>query len=210
MGVEKLISSLLGDAKKEVEDIVRTAEWHVEKMLSEERTKKAELMHEADKEIAKLLREQKKERIAWARLEGKRLISEAREDAIKIAIEEIFSMLKDIRQHKKYPEFLQRCLNNALEEIGGKNVIVYIAKGDKKNLSSFDGEIVEDLDAFGGLIVESSDRKVRVDMSVEAIFKLQQDAFRKKIYEELFGKCNKEKEADESKREEQKRKAKTK
>lgn len=186
MGVDRVTSSLLADAKKEAEEIVKAAEWHVAQMTKEEKAKRPLLFKSAEDEVAKLMNEKERERIAWARLEAKRTIYEAREDAIKSVTDEFFSLLKDVRQHKNYVGFMKRCLSEALNEIGTKEVTVHVGKGDKKCLSSYTGKVLEDLDRFGGLIIESADHKVRVNMTVEELFELKRDGFRKKIFDELF------------------------
>lgn len=187
MGIDKLASSIIADANKEAAEIIKAAEWHVQKMVADEKAKKPVLLKEAENEIAKRITDHEKERIAWARLEAKRILAEAREDAIKSALEEFFSMLGEIRKHKDYSKFMARSFDGALKEIGTKDVIVHVLKGDKKYLGSFSGKVLEDLSSFGGLILESADGKVRINMTVEALFESNRDAFRKKAYENLFG-----------------------
>jgi V/A-type H+-transporting ATPase subunit E len=188
MSINRITSSLLAEARKEAEEIVKAAELQATKMIEEEKAKKTALLKVAEDEIKKILKEREKERIAWAHLEAKRILAEAREDAIKSALETFFSLLKEIREHKEYPNFLRNCLEKALEELATKDVIVHTVKGDKKYLTSFNGKIVEDLDSFGGLVVETADNKIRINLTVEELFEVKRDNFRKKIYEKLFGK----------------------
>lgn len=187
MAIDKLTASLLADAKKEADEIVRTAEWHVNKMITEEKARKVVLMKAAEDEIAKRIKEHEKERIAWARLEAKRIIAEAREDAIKATFEDFFSLLTDVRKSRIYGEFMKRILNNALKEIDKGDATVHVVKGDRKFINGFKGKVVEDLDCMGGLIVETNNGKVRVNMTLESLFETKRDVLRKSIYEGLFG-----------------------
>ena len=82
MEIEKLKGSLLSEAKAEAEKTVKSAEADAKAMLSEERAKLSALKSEAEKSVEKSLEEQKNERIAWARLEAKRVLAEAKERAV--------------------------------------------------------------------------------------------------------------------------------
>jgi vacuolar-type H+-ATPase subunit E/Vma4 len=47
--------------------------------------------------------------------------------------------------------------------------------------------VVDDLEALGGAIVESSDGKVMIDLTLETLFETRRDEIRKQVYEKLFG-----------------------
>ncbi len=188
MGIDKLTSSLLKEADEEAARIVEAAETHVRKMKEDEHAKSASLEKEAEAEVEKLLKEQKNERLAWARLEAKRVVAEAREDAINSAIDDIFSSLKEIKGSKEYKTFISRKVSEAVNELGGK-LTIHVAKGDKNLLPKLPKEcrVVADLDALGGAMIETEDGKMRVDLTLETVIELRKDELRKKISSELFG-----------------------
>jgi vacuolar-type H+-ATPase subunit E/Vma4 len=187
MGVEKLTTSLVGEASKEAEEIVKTAQWHVDKMLSDEQSKESSFKEEAKTEVKSRLDEQKNERLAWARLEAKRIIAESKEDAISNSLEDFFSQLKGICKEKSYKTFLKKSVQDAVKELGGKPV-VHITKADATALGKVNGcKVISDLDALGGAIVEAEDKSVRIDLRLETLFELQRDNLRKEVYERLFG-----------------------
>lgn len=187
MGVEKLTTSLVSEASKEGEEIVKTAQWHVDKMLKEEQSKEKGLKDQAEKETAAQLDEQRNERLAWARLEAKRIIAESREDAISNSLENFFSELKQVRKDKSYKDFLKKSVQDAVAQLGAKSTI-HIVKADAAVLGKMNGcKIISDLDALGGAIIESEDKSVRIDIRLETLFELQRDKLRKDIYEHIFG-----------------------
>lgn len=187
MGIEKLKSSLLSEADEEAKKIVQTAESHVKSMLAEERSKRKAKESEAEKEIQKLLEERKNERIAWARLEAKRITAEAREDAIKDVLEEFFQDLKKVRKTPEYSGFLKKAVTRAVADFG-RGTTVHVLKGEKSLLPKLNGaRVVEDLKGLGGALVESPDRKIRMDFTLETLFDSRRDEIRKQIYEGLFG-----------------------
>ncbi len=189
MGIEKLTSSLLKDAEGEADGIVKAAEGHVRKMKEDERAKITGLKKNAESEVEKVLKEQKNERLAWARLEAKRLVSEAREDAINNAIEDIFASLKELKKSKEYKNFISKEVSAALKEFKGTKIVVHVAKDDKKLLPKLPNgcKVVTDLDALGGAVIETQDGKMKVDLTLETLFELRRDDLRKMISSELFG-----------------------
>ncbi len=188
MGIEKLTSTLLKDAQDEAAGIIETAEGHVKKMKADERAKSASLEKEAEAEVEKILKEERNERLAWARLEAKRVVAEAREDAIGNAIEDIFSSLKEIRSSKEYKAFVSKKVSEAVNELGGK-LTIHVVKADKNLLPKLPKGcvVVADLDALGGAVIETEDGKMRVDLTLETVIELRRDDLRKKISAELFG-----------------------
>jgi V/A-type H+-transporting ATPase subunit E len=188
MGIEKLTGSLIGEANREAQEIVKTAQWHVEQMLKEEKSKEEGIRETARAEVEQRLREQRNERLAWARLEAKRVIAEAREDAITGNLEEFFSELKEERGSAAYKSFLDQSVREAVAELGGKATI-RVSKQDEKALGKPQNcKVVTDLEGLGGAIVESEDRSVRIDLRLETLFDIRRDELRKHVHEGLFGK----------------------
>lgn len=186
MGIEKLKGSLLSEANKEAETIVASAEAHVRNMLDEEKAKGSATKAEAEKEVEKLLEEQRNERIAWARLETKRMMAEAREDAIKDVLEEFFSVLEGMRKSPEYKKFMKSSVEKAAAELGGR-VTVHVVKGEKELVPKLkDATVVDDLQGLGGALVESGDGKTRINLTLETLFEAKRDDLRKQIYEKLF------------------------
>ena len=167
--------------------IVENAKWHVDEMVKEERKKEAEQKLRAEDEVKKVLGEQRNERLAWARLEAKRSQAEAREDAIKAALDELYDMATDIRKSKEYASYLAKTVAAAVDELGG-NATVRVLKGEKKLLPKIKVQINEDLEALGGAVVESGDGKMRVDLRLETLFETRADELRREISDEMFGK----------------------
>lgn len=187
MGIEKLRNSLLSEAKEEASKIVQTAEKEAEAMLQQEKAKQNARKQDAEKEVERSLEEQRNERIAWARLEAKRIRAEAREDAIKNVLEGFFDALAKARGSPEYKKFMKDSTTQAAKDLGGK-VIIHVKKGEKKLVPKIKGaKIVEDLNALGGAVVESTDGKVRMDLTFESLVDSKRDDIRKQIAEKIFG-----------------------
>ncbi|MFH1394071.1 MAG: V-type ATP synthase subunit E family protein [Candidatus Micrarchaeota archaeon] len=187
MGIERLTSSLLLEANKEAADIISAAESHVQKMVEEERARNKELESGMEEDVDRILDGQKNERIAWARLEAKRILAEAREDAIKNVLEGFFEALSKGKQSKEYKEFMGSAVKSAISELGTSGLVVHVCKGEGKLVKVKGVKVVQDLDALGGAIVESKDGNVRVNLTLEMLFESRRDELRKKISDKLFG-----------------------
>jgi V/A-type H+-transporting ATPase subunit E len=187
MGIEKLKGSLLSEAKEDAQKIVDAAQAHVDSMLEEERSKRSAMKKEAERDVERLLGEQRNERIAWARLESRRIIAEAREDAIKNVLEDFFDSLGTARKSPEYKKFLGSAFSSSVSELGS-GAVVHVAKGDRALLPSQKGvKVVEDLEGLGGLLAESADGKIRMDMTLETMFDSRRDEVRKQVHDKLFG-----------------------
>ena len=187
MGIEKLKDSLLSEANEDARKIIESAEVHVRNMVEEERSKASLMKKDAAQEVERLLGEQRNERLAWARLESKRILAEAREDAIKGVLEGFFEALQDVRKNPEYKKFLTNAIADAASELG-TTVTIHVLKADRALIPVLkNAKIVDDLEATGGAIVESSDGKVMVDLTLETLFETRRDEIRKQIYNNLFG-----------------------
>ena len=186
MGIEKLKGSLISEAGADARSILAESEAQAKAILDEERSKKAVLRKEAEQELKRVIEEQRNERIAWARLESRRIIAEAREDAIKGVLEEFFDSLGSVRKSPEYRKFLSESVSSAVSELGPGSA-VHVAKGDKSLISPKGARVAEDLEGLGGAMVESADGKIRIDLTLETLFESSRDEIRKKVYDNLFG-----------------------
>jgi len=190
MGIESLTSSLISEAEKEAKEIVESAEWHVKEMLSDEKAKGSKLLKEAESDAVKRITDLRRERVAWAQLEKKRIMAEAREDAIKTSLDEVYKALSKVKKTAKYRAFMKSAVAAAIKNLEGGRLVVHVLKSDKKFLPKTNSrtKVVTDLDAVGGVIVETADGRMRVNYTLEAVFESESESLRKKISERLFSK----------------------
>ena len=187
MSIEKLKFSLLAEGNKEAESIVHEAERHAKEMKREEEEKHAAAAVELEKEIERTLEERRNEKVAWARLEAKRVTAEAKEDAVKGAIEEFFAALEKMRRSNEYKKFMKNAAERAGNELAGE-ILLHVAKGEKALVPKLkNASVVEDLEGLGGILAESSDGKRRLNFTIETLFEAKRDDIRRKMYDKLFG-----------------------
>ncbi len=146
---------------------------------------------EADRKIesalessrAQLAEEESEGRTAGA-LEAKKIVAEAREAAVAGALEEIKSLMLESRASgSPYAALLRRLVEKGCDELGTRKVRVLANREDHKYLKGYG---LEHADMPGGVIVETSDGKVRSDKSFDAIFSQHKDEMRRQLYAQMF------------------------
>ncbi len=188
MGIEKLRNSLLSEASGEADRIVSQAKAQAGTFLEEERKGAEAMKAQAEKEVRGRLEEERNERLAWARLEGKRIVAEAEEDAIKSVSDDIMDALGAMHGSAEYKSFMKRAIESGCSELDG-NVVVHVKKGEKALVPKTKGisGIEDDLEGLGGAMIESANGEIRVNCTLEMLLEAKRDDLRKIIHEKLFG-----------------------
>lgn len=187
MGIERLKGSLISEAREEADKITGAAREQADGILGAEHSKCLAMRKEADASVKKLLDELRSERIAWARLESKRIMAEAKEDAIKGVLDDLFEALEASRKGAEYKRYMAKSVNAAIAELGA-GATIHVVRGDKALVPAVKGaRVVEDLDSLGGVLAESADGKIRMNFTLETLFESNRDGVRKQVYDLLFG-----------------------
>ncbi len=183
--LKEIKGTILKDARTEGESALAKAEEELEAELAKVKAEGEAGIASAEAEAKSLVEGERRERLSWAKLESKRILAEAKEDAVKAAIDSLIERLQSYSGTRQYGERMKPLIAGAVKEVGGKAVI-HVRKGDKKLLSVQGADIKEDADIIGGAIVESKDGKLKIDLSVEALLEARRDAVRKDIYGIMF------------------------
>lgn len=175
--------TILKNASEESEAALCKTKNELEAELKKTKGEGIALVTRAEKEAMQIIENERRERLSWAKLETKRIIAGAKEDALNIAFEDLFSKVKSYADTKEFAEKMKRKISLAIKEIGG-NTIVHLKKGEKKLFLK--GNVRKDVEIIGGAIVESKDGRVKLNLSIESFLDAQKDMLRKKIYEKMF------------------------
>lgn len=186
MDIGRLTSGILAEARAEAEAVAREAEARKREALSGERQKSAAMLSDAKAEAEKFVSAQKRERVAWAKLEAKKLLGEARETVVREAMDGLYKGLSSFRRDKRYAAFLNARIAEGIEELSVPSPVVYVCRGDSGLVAAKGATVKEELSGMGGAIVASSDGSVRVDYTLETLFEEKRELLRKKVYEMMF------------------------
>ena len=171
MGLEDLEADIRKRIEGKVNSLLADAENEAEKIIAKGKENVAMLRREREEEIEKIAKEHRNREIAQAYLNARKLSL----DAKKIALEDLFSKVEEklleLSQADR-KEILSALVERAKHELQ-KAKYVYSNKADKDIVSalcskqglSFAGVI----DCKGGIIVENSDKEVRVDYTYETM-----------------------------------------
>ena len=203
MGVDKIKSKILEDAKAEANKIISEAEEEkakiLEKAKEEAEKRKAEILKKGEKEA-----EMTKSRIiSEAKLEAKKKLLKAKEEIIEMAIKKLREELTKLPEQPDYKDKLIKLIKEGAVSLGGGELVVRLNKKDmaliddstlwnlEKEVESVTKKVTvlkkgEPVDIIGGCIIETADGLKSLDNSLEAIFNRNLNVIRLKITEKLF------------------------
>jgi vacuolar-type H+-ATPase subunit E/Vma4 len=186
MGFEELASELNKSAEAEGKKLIRASERNAEKISEEAKEKSESLLKSARKEASDLARQETSERITSAKLSAKKMVDDARDEAVEAAIAQVWHKFRsDSLRKASYPSLLDRLAKEGAAEIGSRDVVLYVRDEDRGLLQGYQFRKLP-AEYSGGAIVESANGKVRVNKTLEEIFAAKKPALRKAAYDRLF------------------------
>lgn len=186
MGFEDLASELHRHAETEGRRLVHAAEKSAEKSAEAAKEKADESLRAAKKEAAAFVKQESSERVTSARLSAKKLLDEARDEAVFQALQQVWAEFRSASLKKSaYPALFSRLLSEGLAELGTEDAILYVRDEDRPLCGNRRTAKLPS-NYSGGLILERADGKVRVSKTLEDTFALHESSLRKQIYDRLF------------------------
>ncbi|MEM4348351.1 MAG: V-type ATP synthase subunit E [Candidatus Anstonellaceae archaeon] len=186
MGFEELAQQIQKNAEAEGRRIIHTAQKNAEKIVEAASKNADENLKKAKAEAAALVKQEHAERVTSAKLAAKKIISEAKDDAVEAAVQEVWKeFVATATKKSTYPSLLAKLVQEGLKELGTKEAVLYVRDEDRYLVSGYQLAKLPS-EYAGGVIVESTDGKVRVNKTLDEIFLRKKDWLRKQIYEKLF------------------------
>ena len=181
MGIEEVKNQLIKEAEEKAQALLKEAELEVGKALSEVTTQLKQHREELSSKNLKLVESMKKKELAQAEFEGKKSLLDKKKEMIEQVLDVARNKLSSMSGGEK-KKLNEKLLKEASSEIKVKTI--YTAKGDsfkKKGIKSVEADIV------GGVIAETEDGKVSVDLSFETLLDQIREEHLQEISEVLFG-----------------------
>lgn len=185
MGLEKVKDEILDKAKKDAEQIIRKAKEEEMLIIKEAEQKIKDMMEAAEQEISKLLETMKSKEMASIQLESKKMLLEAKKEAINQVFADVRKKFKAL-SNKKKEQYIKKLLDKAKTEINVKHI--YCSKEDSKFVKDLlkSGVEVNEVAILGGIIVENEDKSMRVDYSYETLLNNVKEVYLQDIAKILF------------------------
>jgi V/A-type H+-transporting ATPase subunit E len=176
---EEFLSEVYSDIKNASQELLEITE----KEMRDVKESFTKIIESAQKQAESL----KRQIIGSAEIEARNYQLRVLEDAVVAVINSALERLQKIEQ-ERYEEALSKMLHEAYETIG-KECIVYCNKKDRSLVSSLVKKLKlgkisvspEHIDTAGGIVVESKDRTIRFDNTVEARIERMKQELRKEI-----------------------------
>ncbi len=167
MSLEKVIESILGTGKKEAQQIVQQGKKEREEQVKKAQEAGQNLLKSKTEESEKLVQRMNTQEIARAELESKKIVLGSQKEILDSVYGTALQRLGSLPQN----ETLLRTLvsSNQSEIAAGR---VYCNQNDERLIKRLVGtNFGGTTDCVGGLIIESQDGKMRVDLRYETMLR---------------------------------------
>lgn len=185
MALDKVVGEILESARKDADQLMRSAEKEKGSILQAANETIASKKKEQDKQLEDVLKRLRQQEISSAELEAKRVVLNARKEVLDHSFEGVLKDLSTMSDGEKV-RLYSKIMAQASQIIPQPKV--FCAKGDGKLLSSVPGVgSVQETDMDTGLIFESKDGMFRLDYRFKTILKGVWEKELKNVSNILFG-----------------------
>ena len=181
MGLENVKEEILNIAKEQANSLTADARKEANRIMRETEKKIEEIREKSESESKRTLDAIKRQELASAELENKKMLLEAKKQAIEAVFAEARKRLEDM-DDKKREAALKRLLDKAKNEM--ETATVYCNKKDAKFLKGFG---IETANIMGGIITENKEKTIRIDCSFDAMLESIKESELQNISKALFG-----------------------
>ena len=199
-GTDKIVSSIMSEAQGKADIIMQEAN-------AEIATINADAEKTAESEKNKILENGKKQSdmryqqiISEAKMNARRAELGAKEEVIEAAFDKATDDLKDIASSgsEEYDDSLTKIIKEAVDEIGGKDLIIQLNEADtNKFKSQLDSsstfqiddvkfQLGEPIDTIGGVIVKTKNGDIEVNNTIESRLERFKSILRSEVANVLF------------------------
>ena len=199
-GTSKIVESIMSEAQEKADVIIQDANAEVSAIQA-----KAEKTAEVEK--TKILENGKKQSdmryqqiISEAKMNARRAELGAKEEVIEAAFDKATDDLKDIASSgsEEYDDSLTKIIKEAVDEIGGKDLIIQLNEADtNKFKSQLDSsstfqiddikfQLGEPIDTIGGAIVKTKNGDIEVNNTIESRLDRFKSVLRSEVADVLF------------------------
>jgi vacuolar-type H+-ATPase subunit E/Vma4 len=186
MGFEELSGELERSADSECRKILHAAEKNAEKIVEAAKADAEEAVKAAKKEATEFARQEAAERITSAKLSAKKIVDEARDEAVERSLALAWQEYRrEALKKPSYSQLMARIIEEGKRELGASSPVLYVRDEDKPLVPGFSTKPLP-RQYSGGAILESPNGKVSVNKTLEEIFSQKRLSLRKGIYDRMF------------------------
>lgn len=163
MGLEAVKEEIIRSAKENSSALIAEARREANRISKEADKKIGEMKGKSEEEARKSIELIKRQQLAAAELESKKMMLDAKKQAIDSAFKEAKARLENLDEKKR-----ELSIKNMLER-AGKEIEISHVYCNKKDAKFMKGIKTENDTIIGGFIAENGEKTVRVDYSFETM-----------------------------------------
>ncbi|MDR5656411.1 V-type ATP synthase subunit E [Halodesulfurarchaeum sp. HSR-GB] len=188
MSLDTVVADIREEAEDQAEQILADAEAEAESIRAEAETEAAEIHETAEAETENEIARLREQRLSSAKLEAKQQRLEARRDVLGTVRDRVEAAIEDLPEADRR-ELTEALLADAVSEFD--EAAVYCRPEDESLvedlLEDYDGfELAGETDCLGGVVLEGSDGRIRVDNTFDSTLETVWDEHLKELSDVLF------------------------
>jgi V/A-type H+-transporting ATPase subunit E len=190
MSLETVVEDIRDEARARAEEIREEGEERAEEIVQEAEADADRIREEAEREAERTIEQEREQKLSSAKLEAKQERLEARRDILQEVREDVESQIAGLEGDRR-EELTRALLDAAATEFDADTVEVYGAPGDEDLLTDvvadYDGyEYGGEYDCLGGVVVESTESRLRVNNTFDSVLEDVWEDNLKEISDQLF------------------------
>lgn len=191
MSLESVVEDIREQAHAEAEEIRQTAAEEAESIVAEAEAEAETILAEREREVEREAEQLREQQLSSANLEAKQLKLQARREALDTVREQVESRLAELPTDERRA-LTEVLLEAALEEFDAdEELVLHGPAGDEDILADLAAaddrlSVGEPVDRLGGVIVEGTTTRMRVDNSLDAVLDEVWDDSLRSISDALF------------------------
>lgn len=189
MSLETVVEDIREEAHARAEEIEADAEQRAEEIVSEAEREAEAIVDEREREIERQIEQERERRLSSANLEAKQERLAARREVLETVRDRVEAELATLEGDRR-KELTRTLVESGIEEFDGGEIRVYGRPDDTELLESilenYDATLAGERDCLGGVVVESSDSRVRVNNTFDSLLEDVWESEIRSISERLF------------------------
>ena len=174
MSLDNVVSDIRDEANARAEEIRQEGERRAEEIVEAAETDAEELLEAREEAVERQIEQEREQALSSANLEAKQNRLEARRDVLNDVREQVEENLRTLSEERR-EELTRSLLDEAAAEFEGEESIAVYGRSDDEELLK---ELVADYDGFeyggehdclGGVVVDSTDSRVRVNNTFDSV-----------------------------------------
>ena len=183
MPLDNILQSIERRKSDEAASIIAKYQSQKEAIEKETERKIKEIEQSAKKKEDEDSRALENRELSNAEIEARKLIWEKRSTLIEEYLTTAFESMKDVRSSSSYKKILAAMADAAQRKLG-KDCRIMISQKDSKLMKGLK-TIEKDIDPYGGIIAESADGSMEMDLTVTTLIKDLRERLSLVLYERI-------------------------